>query len=201
MRRSSSWRLSEQIGIRVRGRTVPGRARKVVNAWQLGWLPGLRYVLVTDYLLDEIAGPQYDAVIAHELGHSRGHDMRARMLLTSVLMVPFGMAAAGLASQSFVFTLVGAVALVPAVVLMRLRGAWAIRRELAADDVAVAAVGPGAVAAMLERLTELNAIKRETSLSWDRQVGHPGMAQRIARLQAASPAPAGTPSTGTAPRT
>ncbi|HEX4061828.1 MAG TPA: hypothetical protein VHY58_12495 [Streptosporangiaceae bacterium] len=38
----------------------------------------------------------------------------------------------------------------------------------------------------LARLTELNAIKRETSRSWDRKVDHPGMAGRIARLRAAA---------------
>jgi Zn-dependent protease with chaperone function len=194
-------RLSGQIGVRVRGRMVPGRARKVANAWQLGWFPGLRYVLVSDYLLDEFTPSELGAVIAHELGHVRGHDIRTRQLFACLVMVPVGIGAAGVTSQSLALTGVAIVALVPVWVLLRLRGAWAIRRELAADDVAVAAVGPGVVAAMLERLTELNAIKRETSLRWDRQVGHPGMARRIARLHAASPAPAGTPSTGTVPRT
>ena len=67
--------------------------------------------------------------------------------------------------------------------LGRLCGALAIRQELAADDLALTAVGPAALAAALARLTELNAIKRETSLSWDRKVGHPAMAKRIARLR------------------
>jgi len=65
----------------------------------------------------------------------------------------------------------------------RLRGRIAIRQELAADDLAVSLVGPAALAAALARLTELNAIKRDTSLTWDRSVGHPGMAKWIARLQ------------------
>lgn len=51
-------------------------------------------------------------------------------------------------------------------------------------DLAVATVGAGA----LTGLTELNEIKRNTSLTWDRNVGDPGMAQRIARLEGQVPA-------------
>jgi hypothetical protein len=70
-----------------------------------------------------------------------------------------------------------------------------IARMLAPDPIAKAAqvgwlpslrsiVGPGRLAAALDRLSSVNALKRDTSVKWDRKVGHPGMAIRIARLQA-----------------
>jgi hypothetical protein len=52
---------------------------------------------------------------------------------------------------------------------------------------------------MLERLTELNAIKRDTSAGWDRSAGHPGMVRRIARLRPGErPAPAAMAQPGSA---
>jgi len=59
-----------------------------------------------------------------------------------------------------------------------------VQQEIAADDVAAALVGPGQLAAAFDRLSTVNALKRDTSAKWDRQVGHPGMAIRIARLEA-----------------
>jgi STE24 endopeptidase len=178
-------RLSAELGVPVHGRLVRARAQKVANAGQAGWLPGLLNVLVTDYLLDELAPAEVDAVLAHELGHARHHDLLVRQLLSGLFLVPCCLllaCLAGHASQTRLLSIT-AVAIAGAVGLGRLRGALAIRQELAADDLAVTVVGPAALAAALARLTELNAIKRETSLSWDRKVGHPGMAKRIARLQ------------------
>lgn len=194
--------LAAWTGVAIRGRMIAGRERKLANAWQLGWLPGLRYVLLTDYLLDEFPASEIDAVLAHELGHARHNDIRTRQFFACLVMavasiVIEGAVAAG--SWSFV---VDAAAIVAVWVAVALRRATFIRRELAADDLAVAAVGREPVAAALERLTELNAIKRDTSRRWNRRVGHPAMAERLARLRAGDlPAPAGTASTGTAPRT
>jgi STE24 endopeptidase len=179
--------LSAELGVPVRGRLIPARGQKVANAGQVGWLPGLRYVLVTDYLLDELTPAEVDAVLAHELGHARHRDLLFRQLLACVLLIPLFLLVSELAQDGSPGTLLvlSAIAIVGVLGVGRLRAARAIRQELAADDVAVAAVGPAALASALARLTELNAIKRETSLSWDRKVGHPGMAKRIARLQAA----------------
>jgi STE24 endopeptidase len=176
--------LSARVGVSVRGRMVAGRERKEANAAQLGWLPGLRYVLVTDYLLDELAAPETDAVLAHELGHARHHDLRFvlfsyclfALALCLVIQEAVGVPSLVIAVDPAAFAAIF-------VVIAVLRGRL-IPREFAADDVAVAAVGPEAVIAMLERLTELNAINPDSSRSWDRRVGHPGTARRSARVRA-----------------
>jgi STE24 endopeptidase len=177
--------LSAELGVPVRGRLTPARVRKVATAGQAGWLPGLRYVLVTDYLLDEMTPAEVDATLAHELGHARHRDLLVRQLLTALLLVPLFLLMTGLVrdESQAVLLLLSALVIAGMLGLGRLLGALAIRQELAADDLALTAVGPAALAAALARLTELNAIKRETSLSWDRKVGHPAMAKRIARLR------------------
>jgi STE24 endopeptidase len=187
--------LAGPAGVTVRGRMIDGTELRLANAAQAGWLPGLRYVLVTDYLLDNLSPAESDAVIAHELGHARSHDMIWAVFSACLVLALFwlfiALSVSTAAGGSWLISGVGLAAVAAIWVITWLRRSRAIRRELAADDVAVAAVGPEAVAAMLERLTELNAIKRDTSRRFDRRAGHPGMDKRIARLRAAGPAGAG----------
>jgi STE24 endopeptidase len=185
--------LADRVGVQVRGGKIAGRARKTANAAQAGWLPGLRYVLITDYLLDELTPAEVDAVIAHELGHGAHRDARDRQFRGCLQLVPVGWLGVAVARQSLPLIVAGLVLLTGTVVLARRRGPHAIRQELAADDLAAAIIGPEALAVALERLTELNAIKRNTTLSWDRSVGHPAMAQRIARLRAGGQSAASAP--------
>jgi STE24 endopeptidase len=192
--------LAAWAGVAVRGRMIAGRERKLANAWQFGWLPGLRYVLLTDYLLDEFPPAEIDAVLAHEIGHARHNDIRTRQFFACLVMAAACVVIEGAVTAGSWSFAVDAAAIVAVWVVMALRRATFIRRELAADDLAVAAVGREPVAAALQRLTDLNAIKRDTSKRWNRRTGHPAMAERLARLQAGDlPAPAGTAPAGTAP--
>jgi Zn-dependent protease with chaperone function len=177
-------RLAAGAGVPVHGRVMHTRARKVANAMNLGWLPRLRYVVITDYLLDGLTEEETDAVLAHELGHARHYDTLVRLLLSYVFLIPPSLFLASLGGnapgiyQACVF----AVFAVMVLGFRRLFGALAIRQELAADDLAARLVGPAALNTALARLTELNAIKPDTSRRWDRTVGHPGMDIRAARL-------------------
>jgi STE24 endopeptidase len=188
--------LAARAGVQVHGRVIRARARKVANAMSLGWLPGLRYVVITDYLLDGLTEAETDAVLAHELGHARHRDSLVRQLLTFTFLVPPSLFLAGLAANApgGYLAVVFAVFAVLMLVYQRLAGALAIRQELAADDLAARIVGPAALSTALTRLTEVNAIKADTSQRWDRTVGHPGMAIRTARLATALGAATTTPS-------
>jgi STE24 endopeptidase len=186
-------RLADQAGMRVRGRVIRARTRKIANAMQLGWLPGLRCVVITDYLLDALTPAEIDAVLAHELGHCRHRDDLGRLLAGSALLLFPVLLLVGIRDDGPTAYIVCMSLLTIATFIgaRRLYGMLAIRWELKADDLAARIVGPAALAAALTRLTELNAIKFDTSQSWDRAVGHPGMAARIARLQSvAAPAAA-----------
>lgn len=163
-------------------RVMPSRARKLANAAQVGWLPGLQSVVITDYLLDSLTEADVDAVFAHELGHARGHDAVKRSVLCGLVFFCSTSSVIGAVSHTNpVFALGG---LAVGLVVIRLQRGWAVRQEIAADDFAAQLVGPGHLAGALDRLSHVNALKRDTSAKWDRQVGHPGMAIRIARLEA-----------------
>lgn len=179
--------LAADAGVPVHGRVIRSRSRKVANAVSLGWLPGLRYVVITDYLLDGLTDEETDAVLAHELGHARHRDSLVRQLVTNTFLVPPSLFLTGVAvsAPGGYLAAVFAVFVVFMLVFRRLTGRLAIRQELAADDLAARLVGPATLSAALTRLTELNAIKTDTSKRWDRTVGHPGMDIRIARLATA----------------
>lgn len=46
--------LAGLVGVRAQARMIRATARREAGAILVGWLPGLRYVLVTDYLLDQL---------------------------------------------------------------------------------------------------------------------------------------------------
>ena len=47
----------------------------MLNGAMVGVLPWLRYVLLTDALLERLSGEQVEAVMAHEVGHARRHHL------------------------------------------------------------------------------------------------------------------------------
>jgi STE24 endopeptidase len=145
--------------------------------------------VITDYLLDEMTPAEIDAVLAHELGHSRNQDNLPRLLLGNAALTGPGLLLVGLEKHGPLAYMACVYVLCLAVIVgfRRLYGSLAIRWELKGDDVAARIAGRAVLAAALAHLTELNAIKRDTSRSWDRAVGHPGMAERIVRLQTAAP--------------
>jgi Zn-dependent protease with chaperone function len=186
-------KLAAGMGLRVPCRVIRARSSRLALAGQLGWLPGLRYVLLTDYLLDQLPAPEVDAAVAHELAHCRHRDGLVRQLFGGVPAVLVALLGLGLIMRAERFLAVMCVvAVVAGLGSRRLRAAWELHAELAADDLAASVVGPLPVAAALTRLTEMHAIKYDTSPAWDRIVGHPSMAVRVARLRrAAGQVPAG----------
>lgn len=55
----------------------------MLNGAMVGVLPWLRYVLLTDALLERLAGEHVEAVMAHEVGHARRHHLP--WLLASII--------------------------------------------------------------------------------------------------------------------
>lgn len=176
--------LAAQAGLTVRGRLIRARARKRAAALQSGWIPGLRYVLVTDYLIDHMPLAEIDAILAHELAHARSHDGVIRTFLLTAPDVLMTLALVALVSRretlAWIFLIAGVVAMFG---LLRLARDLAIRQEFAADEKAAATVGPMPMAAALRRLIDLNQIRPDTSPAYERQVGHPAISRRLARLE------------------
>ena len=63
--------LAQRAGVRLRDVLVWDTDRAMVNALLVGIVPGLRYVLLSDLLLETMSPPQVAGVFAHELGHVR----------------------------------------------------------------------------------------------------------------------------------
>jgi STE24 endopeptidase len=177
-------RLASQLGVRVRGfRELPARRQRQANALQVGGLPGVRYIAITDYLLDNFDPEQADAIVAHELGHAAHHHLLKKAgawLLTwaglqALLLVPLR----SVRSPS----LLAASPLLLVAALLVVHGVLGVRLEQQADDVASRLVGAQPMIGALERLGDLNHAKRSTSRAWNLLTQHPGLDQRIARAR------------------
>ena len=62
-------RISERVGFRFTDVLVWDTGNMVVNACVTGTLPGFRYVLLTDALIESLTPHEIAAVFGHEIGH------------------------------------------------------------------------------------------------------------------------------------
>ncbi len=87
-------RLCENHRVRVRKLLVWNTHGTVVNAVVVGFLGRLRYILVTDRLLDCMSDIQTEAVLAHEIAHVRYHHMFWLILcfVTALILATIGIA-------------------------------------------------------------------------------------------------------------
>ncbi|MEL7472764.1 MAG: M48 family metallopeptidase [Planctomycetota bacterium] len=67
--------MASSHGVGVRAFLVWHTGGAQVNAAVIGLLPWLRYVVITDALLESLPGPEVEAVAAHEIGHIRRRHM------------------------------------------------------------------------------------------------------------------------------
>jgi STE24 endopeptidase len=183
-------RLEELLrhgGVRVRGiRVLDTRAQKVANALILGPLPRLRYIVVTDHLLQSLEPDEVDAIVAHELGHARQHHLPVKLgVLLAVAAALVGALILGgrlLASAGpVVLVLAGPLLLLMSVLLVQ--GGLGLLLERRADEYAARLVGADAVVHALDRLAETNMLKRRTGMLWNLATHHPGIEQRVERLR------------------
>jgi STE24 endopeptidase len=166
--------------------SYPGRSQRTANAAQIGILPGLRYILVSDYLLENMTDDEVDAVVAHEIGHARGNHVGLKLL--GIVAVWTGLAAisgSAVGTASSNAGVVGAVTpLAFVVALVLVQGILGIQLEQRADDAAARAVGPQHLATALAKLSDLNHTRLHTGGFWSILTQHPGLERRIARLNA-----------------
>jgi STE24 endopeptidase len=186
--------LADRMGVRVRGFvTYPGHSQRRANAFQIGIIPRLRYVAVSDYLLENLTPEEADAVVAHELGHARGHHLLLKLGTIAAIWAVFQtglVSAAGLTDvhQTTAAVLILPLALAFPIGIFVIRGLLGVRLEERADDAAASVVGTDHVVAALDKLAELNDSKRDTGRGWALVTQHPGFDRRLARLRTSSTA-------------
>ena len=180
-------RLAAEAGVRVRSfRVLDSRGQKVANAMQLGTLPGLRYVLLTDYLLDHLPEREVDAVVAHALGHARRHHLAIKLAAVAAVWAVLEVAvfaAKAAVGHGPAALLVAPIFLAIPLGIVLTQGLVGIRLEEAADDQAVELVGAPELADALSRIGELNDTKRDTGRTWALLTQHPGLEKRLRRLR------------------
>lgn len=182
-------------GLEVRdARLLDSRGGKVANAAISGILPRLRYVFLSDRLVEILDDDELDAVLAHEISHGRGHHLLiklaaslaplvALMLLLTTAGKPLLRELSGAASL-IVVLLVLQIAVVGSLLLTQ--GLLGIALEKRADDYAAKTVGVRPLADALEKLADANKMKRRTGWLWNVLQQHPGMESRIRRLNQAA---------------
>jgi Zn-dependent protease with chaperone function len=164
---------------------MPAAHAPTANAFVSGVWPRMRWLFLTEPLLvyppEEIA-----AVVAHEMGHLRGHHV-LRMSLAFVgtdivvFWALFTFVPAGAMAGAPLSGLTGFLATLAALIVVR---GLSRRLELEADDFAASVLGSGAPLA-----TALRKLARENWLPGGNERGgmfasHPAVGRRIARLEA-----------------
>jgi STE24 endopeptidase len=171
---------------KIRGiRILKAKRNKVANAMLLG-VGRFRYVLITDYLLDNTDPEALDGVVLHEIGHAKQHHLLKKLgAFVGAMFVLFGVfgGIVALTHPSPAIAAIGVAALVLMSVIV-VNGVVGIRLETKADDFAASVVGPDAMRRGLDTLAQLNTAKRRTGPVWNLVTQHPGIAQRVERLEA-----------------
>ena len=198
--------LLDRCGFTSRGVFVVDSSRRSThgNAYFTG-IGRHRRIVFFDTLLAQLAHPEVEAVLAHELGHFRLRHVRKRLLL-SVALAFVGLALLGwLAAQAGFYRALGVPVPSPHAALLLfalaipafsffvtpLASLWSRRHEFEADDFASRYASAAELASALVKLHRDNA----STLTPDRlyaafYYSHPPPLVRITRLRASPAAPA-----------
>jgi STE24 endopeptidase len=192
--------FAQAAGLRVTGVFRWGLAAKTATAnAALAGLGRTRRIILGDTLLTGYSTDEILAVLAHELGHQRHHDL-TRLLVVGTALAGLGFwllhlvlaklaVAAGFAGAADIaaFPLLVFCLFVFSLVTMPLVNCYSRRREYAADAYAVATLGAAApLVGALEKLALQNLDDREPA-AWIEFLlhSHPSIARRVAAARAA----------------
>ena len=187
--------FAQRAGLKVTGVFRWGLAEKTATAnAALAGLGRTRRIILGDTLLTGYTTDEILAVLAHELGHQRHHDL-ARLLVVGATLAGLGFYcahlvleklahAAGFASGAEIgsFPILVFCLLLFSLLTMPLVNVYSRRREYAADAYAVTTLGAVApLTAALEKLATQNLDDREPP-AWIEFLlhSHPSIARRVA---------------------
>ncbi len=183
--------LCSDHGLRVRDvRILDSRGGKVANAAISGILPPLRFVYLTDHIIEILDDEEMDAILLHEIAHGKSHHLLIKLgaSLATIGALALLVFAGGsdtlewLARAGGMLAILFALPLVLVVVMLLVQGSLGVALEKHADDKAARVVGSAPLARALEKLADANKLKRRTGWLWNLLQQHPGMEQRIQRL-------------------
>ena len=196
--------LLERCGFRSSGVFVVDGSRRSAhgNAYFTG-IGRHKRIVFFDTLLKQLASPEIEAVLAHELGHFRLRHVRQRLLVSFVTMLvgfallgwlagkPGFYRALGVPTPSTHAALILFALVVPVALFFTtpLSSLWSRRHEFAADHFASQHASAQELASALVKLYRENASTLTPDPVYTAfYYSHPPALERIARLTAASPA-------------
>jgi Zn-dependent protease with chaperone function len=185
--REQAMRLCKANGIRINDvRIIDTKHDPTANAAFAGFGVGPKYMFLTDRLLDQFSDDEVTAVMAHEIAHRKKHHILLKLVAAVLVIVVASLVLALLAALAHGRVVELALAITLPLVLfgtiLLVNGFVGIRLERQADDFACAVAGPDATRRALEKLAELNMLKRRTGWLWNALQQHPGIQQRLDRV-------------------
>lgn len=160
----------------LRVRVVETDRYPVLNAVATGFLPGFRYVFVTDALLQTLDGRAAAAVVAHEAGHHNRHHVLGRLAASAVALAPVFLAASGVVDEFVLAGVLSAGLLVTIGPLVR----WT---EFDADAYAASTVGATAMERALATLADHGLVPVHRPRLLGLVALHPAIGRRVQRLR------------------
>lgn len=184
----------------------------VANAMVTGVVPWIRYIVITDRLIDTLTTDEIEGVFGHEVGHIKHHHMFFYLLFMATSLLALGglsYLAAGLIEKRqawlmentpYLFGLLGGLrfyALLPilllfAVYMFVIFGFLSRRCERQADLYGCRSSGPQTFIDALEKVAYLNGIPRDKP-GWLWSWQHGTIGQRVSFLEALKRDPAVEP--------
>jgi Zn-dependent protease with chaperone function len=186
------------------------------NALVTGFIPWIRYIVLTDRLIDELTPEEIEAVFGHEVGHIKHHHLffYLAFFLTSFILLGFywdiikewikpNLLAVVEASpgvnqviDSSTLTTLSPFAKLSilAAYTLLVFGFLSRRCERQADLYGASTVSTDAFINALEKVAAINGIPRDRAGNWLLSWQHPTIAQRVEFLQAMRDNPARVPS-------
>ncbi|HEX7049372.1 MAG TPA: M48 family metalloprotease [Longimicrobiales bacterium] len=182
-------RLGEASGVRL------GRLYRVpapwgaANAMVSGILPGVRWVFVTDALLNQAPADEVAAIVAHELAHLEHRHLSRNFWRTAAGVVISGVGLFGVRTLLTSLGLGGG----PVTLVIAVMAAWVVlalvwslpstrRHEVEADRTAARWVGAELYARALTRLHDLNGVASDPGRVERLMSTHPGLSERLRKL-------------------
>lgn len=94
--------ICERAGVRVRGLLVWRTHGTMLNGVAMGLAAPLRYIMLTDALLDQLPERQVESVMGHEVGHAKHHHIP---WMVGALLATMGIGAGAVALVMLVFVI------------------------------------------------------------------------------------------------
>jgi Zn-dependent protease with chaperone function len=186
------------------------------NAMVTGFIPWLRYIVLTDRLIDELTPDEIEAVFGHEVGHIKHHHLffyLAFFLTSFILLTLFWDHLKGWIPLDDVVAVLGVIPsfdgedfkdtlkMLSSFIKLGLLAAYTLlffgfisrRCERQADLFGAGTVSTDVFISALEKVADINGIPRRRSGNWLLSWQHPTIAQRVEFLQQMRHNPARVP--------